>query len=75
MDANKGKLEVQQAVITDLIEKIPKVVPLYEADIRSGKKLSLKEKQMLEYVHALGKPPGWVDRIGKILADPRNFAL
>lgn len=37
-----------QAIIDEVIQKIPQVIPLYEADVQQGKKLSIKEKIMLE---------------------------
>jgi small-conductance mechanosensitive channel len=33
-----------QTAINEVINKIPQVIPLYEADIAAGKKISLKEK-------------------------------
>ena len=73
IEENKRKLEVQQAIIEDLIRKVPQAIPLYEADVASGKKLSQKEKQMLEYILSLKKPPEWMPRIQKLLSNPQNF--
>jgi hypothetical protein len=64
----------KQVAIEDILSKLPRVIPLYEAGIASWKKLSLKHKQLLEYALSLKRPPDWMPRIEKLLANPQNFA-
>jgi hypothetical protein len=50
-EADKAALRTQE-VIDDVIGKIPQIITLYENDLQQGKKLSMKDKIMLERVLA-----------------------
>ncbi len=64
----------KEAAINDIIQRIPQIIPIYESKISVWQKLSTDQQKTLEYILSLGKPPEWMPRIQKLLANKQNFA-
>ena len=64
----------KQAAIDEIIQKIPQIIPVYEQQLAAGKKLTMDQKGTLTYILSINKPPEWMSRVQKLLANPQNFA-
>ena len=66
--------ERKQVVISDIIQRVPQIIPVYEMKTARWEKLTREEGETLQYILSLWEPKDWLPRIQKLLSNPQNFA-